>query len=291
MSDPTNAFVRSSLNALTDVMNRGVVAGTLGAPVDIATMAMRPFGYSVEAPFGGSEWIGQQMENAGVVSKTRRPLAELASGLVLPAGVAIKTIMQAAKSAQSAKVAAQTAAAAEENLVGLSKARQNNTFVYDRADKSKGYGRLIGYPQPAGTPSDKLFSNFADHLKTPEAVSAFREKIFNRALKAPKAFENDPVATTVLPFRDDMTIVIEAAGKGNTRIQVIKDDVPIAAARLEKGMIDSIGVHDSAKGKQIGKDLLTFIHDTKVGNALEVPDRSPGFVKIQKQLLQNLESR
>lgn len=38
----------------------------LGAPVDLATMIMRPFGYDVQAPTGGSEWIKQKMSAAGV---------------------------------------------------------------------------------------------------------------------------------------------------------------------------------------------------------------------------------
>lgn len=66
---------------VTDVVNRALVAGTLGAPVDIATMLMRPFGYKEEKPFMGSEYIGQKMQEAGMVTPTRRPLAELATGL------------------------------------------------------------------------------------------------------------------------------------------------------------------------------------------------------------------
>jgi hypothetical protein len=44
-------------------------------------MAMRPFGYKEEAPVGGSEYIGKLMERAGMVTPTRRPIAELATGL------------------------------------------------------------------------------------------------------------------------------------------------------------------------------------------------------------------
>jgi len=65
----------------TDVMNRALVAGTLGAPVDIAAMAMRPFGYKEEKPFLGSEYIGEKMQQAGLVSPTRRPVAEFAAGV------------------------------------------------------------------------------------------------------------------------------------------------------------------------------------------------------------------
>jgi hypothetical protein len=37
-----------------------------GAPVDLATMAMRPFGYDVQKPVMGSEWIKQKATEAGV---------------------------------------------------------------------------------------------------------------------------------------------------------------------------------------------------------------------------------
>lgn len=42
---------------------RGLLAQTAGAPVDIATTAMRPFGYNVpsERVVGGTDWIGQKL--------------------------------------------------------------------------------------------------------------------------------------------------------------------------------------------------------------------------------------
>lgn len=70
---------------LLDAANRGVVAGLLGAPVDLATLALRPLGYGVEKPVGGSEWIGQKMQDAGMVSAQRNPLAEALAGLAIPA--------------------------------------------------------------------------------------------------------------------------------------------------------------------------------------------------------------
>ena len=66
--------------AFTDVINRGLIAGTLGAPADIGAMAMRPFGYKGE-PFLGSEYIGQKMQQMGMVSPERRPIAEFAAGV------------------------------------------------------------------------------------------------------------------------------------------------------------------------------------------------------------------
>lgn len=69
-------FRKDVARGLLDAGNRGAVAGLLGGPVDLATMALRPLGYNVERPVGGSEWIGQKMQNLGLVSEKRNPLAE-----------------------------------------------------------------------------------------------------------------------------------------------------------------------------------------------------------------------
>lgn len=68
----------------------------LGAPVDLATMAMRPFGYDVQKPVMGSDWIKQKMTQAGIrapeptdpTQKGFFTAAELMSNLTNPAGVA-----------------------------------------------------------------------------------------------------------------------------------------------------------------------------------------------------------
>lgn len=80
------ARLLSSIRPATDVLNRGMVAGAIGAPVDIASMAMRPFGYKTAEPVGGSDWIMRQMENAGAVSPERRPLSEFAASMASPGG-------------------------------------------------------------------------------------------------------------------------------------------------------------------------------------------------------------
>lgn len=82
---PEKSFGEKYVQPVTDVINRSLVAGTLGAPADIGAMALRPFGYK-EEPFLGSEYIGQQMEKAGMVSPKRRPLAELLTSFA-PLGV------------------------------------------------------------------------------------------------------------------------------------------------------------------------------------------------------------
>ncbi len=59
-------------------------ANVLGGPVDLAALALRPLGYQHPAPLGGSEWIGQGMESAGMVSPERRPAAEAMATLIAP---------------------------------------------------------------------------------------------------------------------------------------------------------------------------------------------------------------
>ena len=69
----------------SDIAYRGL-AGALGGPVDLTTMLLRQFGYDVpdEAVVGGSEWLGKKMEDAGLVSSARNPMAEMAASMVMP---------------------------------------------------------------------------------------------------------------------------------------------------------------------------------------------------------------
>lgn len=90
-------------NGLLDAANRGMVASTLGGPVDLATtvanLGIAGAGYlghkaglldrppelinPLSVP-GSSEWIGQKMQNAGMVSPNRNALAEAGMGLLSP---------------------------------------------------------------------------------------------------------------------------------------------------------------------------------------------------------------
>jgi hypothetical protein len=85
----------SALQAGTDVINRGTIAGTLGTPVDLANTALQAVGLGSEKPVLGSEWIGDKMQQAGMVSPERRPVAEFAAGFVNPETAATKGVMLA----------------------------------------------------------------------------------------------------------------------------------------------------------------------------------------------------
>ena len=71
--------------SIRDLAYRGLAA-TLGGPVDLATMVMRPFGYKTpdQQVVGGSEWIGKKMQDTGLVSSARSPLQEFAASMIVP---------------------------------------------------------------------------------------------------------------------------------------------------------------------------------------------------------------
>jgi len=83
-----------------------------GAPVDLVTMAMRPFGYSTEKPVMGSDWIKEQMTGSKPYQVRPAPptdptlkgfytLGELGSNLVNPAAVVRGAVKVAEKTGQA----------------------------------------------------------------------------------------------------------------------------------------------------------------------------------------------
>ena len=94
-------------------MARGVTEfpyDLVGAPVDVATMLLRPFGYSTEKPVMGSDWIKQQMTKRGIrpeppadpTAKGFYTAGELLSNLTNPAGVTRAGVKVAKKTGEAA---------------------------------------------------------------------------------------------------------------------------------------------------------------------------------------------
>lgn len=79
-------------SGLNDVIGRGTIAGLLGLPGDLGGAAENGLrsllGLPQVVPYGGSEHIGQKMEQAGLVSDVRRPKTELLASLISPAQAA-----------------------------------------------------------------------------------------------------------------------------------------------------------------------------------------------------------
>jgi hypothetical protein len=89
----------------------------VGAPVDIATLLMRPLGYNVEKPVMGSEWLKEKSRQAGVAfpeptDPTLRAFytaGDIGSNLVNPAGATRTAVKGAEKTGQAAKMLAEMA--------------------------------------------------------------------------------------------------------------------------------------------------------------------------------------
>jgi len=85
---------------IADVAGRGMFAGTVGLPADLYQMGLNQFlpsNMETENPVGGSEWIGQKLQDAGIVSEERRPIIEAVAGMFDPAIVAAKAPMLASQ--------------------------------------------------------------------------------------------------------------------------------------------------------------------------------------------------
>lgn len=89
----------------------------VGAPVDIATLVARPFGYSVEKPVMGSEWLKEKSRAAGLAFQepedpTLRAFfqaGDISSNLINPAGATRTAVRGAEKTGEAAKMLAELA--------------------------------------------------------------------------------------------------------------------------------------------------------------------------------------
>jgi|LakMenE01Jun11ns_1017448.scaffolds.fasta_scaffold9858550_2 hypothetical protein len=179
---------------------------------------------------------------------------------------------------------ANVAARAEQKAVSeaLMRARLHNTFT----GQTSSAGRGTGFTQPKGTPVEKLFSNFADEKMSPQMQETFRGKMFDRANKEVSSFK-DTILSDAFPINEEFTVKLDSSPLKQTRVQLLKDGDVVTAAQLEKGLLDSIATKKEHAGNRYGAFLLDWIDRAGVGNIYEVPDRSPGFVKIQKDVIRS----
>ena len=122
----------SKPRAVTDIANRGILAPTLGMPVDLMNMGLtgidavsglmgKPTRLSSEKPFGGQEHIKDLMDKYGVTSGADRPIMETTLSFFSPTGM-VKGAMGASKTAQKASNVIK-------DLVGAKKARGGLTLM------------------------------------------------------------------------------------------------------------------------------------------------------------------
>ena len=77
--------VSSAAGTVKDVVGRGVVAPILGLPMDMFNLGARRPEHT-----GSSEYFGEQMQDAGIVSPDRNYKSELAASLLNPAAISAK---------------------------------------------------------------------------------------------------------------------------------------------------------------------------------------------------------
>lgn len=170
----------------------------------------------------------------------------------------------------------------------LSLARQKNTF--DGRGSS-----MEGKSQPEDTPLDKLFSNFADvKAQYPDnwrdntgrgrTVQQAREEEMARLRTEmmARADRDSPWSQTV-SVSPDMELSVTLTG--DVRLRGYSEGEHVASLRIVRGKVDSIA--STVSGTDVPKKLLQFAYDNDLANVRQVPDRSPGFVKLQREVLAN----
>ena len=160
-------------SGLNDVIGRGTIAGLLGLPGDLGGAAENGLrsllGLPQVTPYGGSEHIGQKLEQAGLVSSVRRPKTELLASLISPA--------QAATAGYKAPQMARAGVKALDNLsaprtMGRQQGAIENLWhgsphTFDRFDLSK-----IGTGEGA-----QAYGHGAYLAESPDVAKAYREKL------------------------------------------------------------------------------------------------------------------
>lgn len=186
--DPS--YWSSVRQGLADAMNRGVIGGIVGAPVDIANTALGAFGLGSQRPVMGSEWIGQQMQSAGLVSGNRNALAEGLASFIDPATMG----------AGAAKLAgfvpafvgmAKGAGSASDALRGLEMTRGRYSWeIRDQAGNVvKEYPSSFGKKEVAQKYADDLA--LAAEKKASKKITAKENAIKNAAIKQDAAVLSD----------------------------------------------------------------------------------------------------
>lgn len=149
----------------------------LGAPVDLAAMALGAAGYQHPAPVAGSEWIGQQMEGVGLISPERRPAAEFLATMPGPTAVGAAAAISPAGKARL--------------LADLTAGKGSGTYRLGDVTEGQGKGLSTLFGQPAGGRNVYMTDDATQHIIdrrvvgqgfTPAEVAGYAEQAMaNRA--------------------------------------------------------------------------------------------------------------
>lgn len=132
-----------------------------GAPVDLMTMFMRPFGYSVpdEQVIGSSAWANKRGEQAGIISTATNPMLELAAALAIPDPFDIVTLTKAGSVAMAGAMLP-----AKAGIKDVSK-EADLLLQHNLTEKNLAYAQEAGglpVPSLAITKKDKPLEGFGE---------------------------------------------------------------------------------------------------------------------------------
>ena len=237
-------FREDVLRGLGETFSRGV-AGVAGAPVDIATMAMRPFGYDVPAEqvVGGSEYIGKQMERAGLLSSARNPTAEFLAGMVTPdpmdmAKLGAMAVPVVGKALEGYKIkdtplgktyiGEKGSISIMENSPYAPRPNSITEFVVDEKERGKGVGKKILDDVLGQYPPESISAS----VSSPAALSMLYKKGF-RPIANPSSSKEDAIKI----MREDsaVTMVIPEGKKSAPRDEAMRIAQANAAKPVSEG--------------------------------------------------------
>jgi hypothetical protein len=182
----------------------------LGAPVDLATMAMRPFGYDVEKPFMGSEYLKEKTRDAGVAFKPSDDptlagffeAGNISSGLVNPAGVTRTGVKAAEKTGEAAKMLAKDFQQYNQELAvpGASYIRRPAGGVFPTA-KSVEEEPISGLDKSIKSTLDNNLSYVRAPAENKEAAKQFMDTKLRDYFKTKASSVSDPLREALINGR------------------------------------------------------------------------------------------
>jgi hypothetical protein len=208
--------------ALTDLLNRGVIASAVGAPVDLINMGLTGIDaarglisgkpvenkFSSDNPFGGSEQIKNMMNRFNMTSGEDRPIMETALSFLSPTAM-IKGAIKApgvvgkvtdaltpsklapleAKTAQAGKPTGATYATKQEGPFF----RVNPTNLDTSAAKTRGTKEAVGLPSstPDGGGAEQSGREIPKFLSSEEVGRIIADPVANEPLNIAKKYTQD----------------------------------------------------------------------------------------------------
>ena len=182
----------------------------LGAPVDLATMAMRPFGYDVEKPFMGSEYLKEKTRDAGLAFKPSEDptlagffeAGNISSGLVNPAGVTRTGVKAAEKTGEAAKMLAKDFQQYNQELAvpGASYIRRPAGGVFPTA-KSVEEEPISGLDKSIKSTLDNNLSYVRAPAENKEAAKQFMDTKLRDYFKTKASSVSDPLREALINGR------------------------------------------------------------------------------------------